>query len=106
VITIKIFFTNTIEDLLIFNKESKASKRSKYAKFISTGIAPIIIVINLVYQYLNQALNFLSVIMVVFGILWIIFFPKFLDVIYKKRFVDMLGPINLELLKQKYSLKI
>jgi hypothetical protein len=59
-------------------------------------MAPIIVVLNLIYQYLNQALNFLSVIMVIFGILWIIFFPKFLDVIYKKRFVDMLGPINLE----------
>ncbi|WP_164880446.1 YcxB family protein [Clostridium manihotivorum] len=95
-ITIKISFLNTIEDLVILNKQTKASKRAKNVKIFSTCIVPITIALELIYDYLSfhRIITPFSISSFIFCIIWIIFFPKLVDLFNKKRLIAKLGPIT------------
>jgi hypothetical protein len=102
--TIKITYINTVEDLISFNKEAK-SNYNKNIKVIFTSIVPIIIILYLIYEYLyyNQGVSYFSIGAFIFCLLWIIFYPKLLDITYKKRLISKLDKIDFEPLTLKLS---
>ncbi|MBK1810537.1 YcxB family protein [Clostridium sp. YIM B02505] len=100
----KISYINTVEDLVSFNKKAK-SNYNKNIKVIFTSIVPLITILYLIYDYLyfDQGISSFSIGAFIFCLLWIILYPKLLDITYKKRLISKLDTINFEPLTLELS---